>query len=224
MISINARESEDTSAIGTLAPDEQARAARFRSRLDSSAFIQRRIALREILSAYLGVAPRDIAFIHNEFGKPSLVPEMACDGLSFNASHSGSVAVVAVGRCGAIGIDIEQLRPMVDAESIAGRYFKPGEAAALAALHQQERTEGFFNAWTRKEAVIKAAGGGLSIPLDSFEISLRPGEPAVIIGGKLPGAAAGRWQIHHLEPAPGYVGALVAEQGAQLRHFWRWPP
>ncbi len=223
MIAINTREPKDISVTGTLAPDEQERAARFRSPLDSSAFIQRRAALREILAAYLGIAPREVAFIQNEFGKPALSTEQARDGLSFNASHSASVAVVAVGRAGAIGIDIEQLRPMVDAESIAGRYFAPREAATFAALHPRGRIEGFFNAWTRKEAVVKALGGGLSIPLDSFEVSLRPGEPAVILGGDLPDAASGRWLIHHLEPAPGYVGALVAEHDSPLCLCWKWP-
>ena len=124
---------------------------------------------------------------------------------------------------GLYGIEARAKDRELDAESIAGRYFSPAEAAALAALHQRERTEGFFNAWTRKEAVVKAAGGGLSIALDSFEVSLRPGEPAVIVSGELPGPDPGLWRIHHLEPAPGYIGALVAEQGAQPCPCWKWP-
>ena len=76
-------------------------------------------------------------------------------------------------------------------------------------LDPGDRVRGFFNAWTRKEAIVKALGRGLSIPLDSFEVALRPDEPPAVLDWNVPGAAAGRWQLHHLEPRRGYVGALA---------------
>jgi 4'-phosphopantetheinyl transferase len=223
MIEIRAQDVDDARHAEYLAPAERARAARFRSEADRACFVQRRAALRMILAGYFGIAPRDVAFTVNEFGKPSVSAPRAAGGLSFNTSHSGTVAVIAVARSGRIGIDVEQLRPLVDAESIAARFFAAGEAAALAALHPHDRIAGFFNAWTRKEAVVKAVGGGLSIPLDSFEVSLRPHEPPEILRWDIPGAAPQRWRIHHIEPAPGYVGAMAVDREANVGQCRRWP-
>jgi 4'-phosphopantetheinyl transferase len=68
---------------------------------------------------------------------------------------------------------------------------------------------GFFNCWTRKEAFLKALGDGLHYPLDAFEVSLAPGEPARILRvAETPGEDCG-WCLESFIPAPGYVGALV---------------
>ena len=71
------------------------------------------------------------------------------------------------------------------------------------------RDQAFFAAWTRKEAYIKAVGDGLHIPLDSFRVTLLPGEDArlVHIGGDA--QAAGAWRMHAFHPAEGYLGALA---------------
>jgi 4'-phosphopantetheinyl transferase len=223
-VEVDARDAEDAGNVEILAPAERARASRFRSEVDRASFMQRRAALRRILAGYLGVEPQDVAFAVNEFGKPSIVAQQASAGLSFNASHSGTVALIAVARLGRIGVDVERLRPFVDAESIATRFFAAGETAALAALRPRDRVEGFFNAWTRKEAVVKALGGGLSIPLDSFEVSLRPREPPEILRWAIPGTALQRWRIHRIEPAVGYVGALAVDREVSVCQCWSWPP
>ena len=188
-----------------LAPAERARALRFTSDLHRVRFIQRRSALRTVLSAYTGLAPASIVFVENDYGKPALA---AHPGLSFSTSHSESLALIAVGR-GMIGIDVEWLRFETTHENVAARFFASSEAASLAALGAGDRVRGFFNAWTRKEAIVKALGAGLSIPLDAFEVTLRPDEPAAVVGWNVPGAAVTGWQLHHLEPRPGYVGALA---------------
>jgi len=222
IVDLAARDAGDITSARILAPAERERASRFKYEVDRSCFIQRRAALRMILSEYLGVAPQSIAFTENEFGKPSVVTPQAAAGLSFNASHSGTLAVIAVARSGRIGVDVERLRPLVEAESIAARFLATGEAATLAALHPHERTEGFFNAWTRKEAVVKALGGGLSIPLDSFEVSLRPGEPPAILRWDIPEAAQTHWRIQDLDLPEDYVGALVTDSGATVCRYQRW--
>jgi 4'-phosphopantetheinyl transferase len=223
VVEIAAPDAEVARQAEILAPAERVNAARFRSEVDRDSFVQRRAALRVLLGGYLGAAPRDVTFAVNAFGKPSVAAPHASAGLSFNSSHSGTVAVIAVARAGRLGIDVEQLRLLPDADGMAARFFTAGEAAALAALQPHDRVAGFFNAWTRKEAVTKAVGGGLSIPLDSFEVSLRPREPAEILRWNIPGEAAHGWRIHHIEPAAGYVGALVTDRETRVSASRRWP-
>jgi len=200
--------------IHTLSAEERFRGSRFMSSLDRNRFLRRRAALRALLSRYLGVTPRDIAYRVNEFGKPELVERQAREGLSFNTSHSDGVAVVAVGRSVRLGIDVERLKPLAEADSIAAHYFARNEAAAFAALDAGNRVSGFYNAWTRKEAVVKALGGGLSIPLDTFEVSLRPGEPARILHSTFDRQLGEKLRLSHLEFGSGYVGALAAGPSA----------
>ena len=77
-----------------------------------------------------------------------------------------------------LGVDVEQLRKLDDPESIARRFFSPGEASELLSLKPEERGPAFFRCWTRKEAYVKAIGDGLTIPLDCFQVTLLPGVPA----------------------------------------------
>ncbi len=70
----------------------------------------------------------------------------------------------------------------------------------------------FFNCWTRKEAFLKALGHGLSHPLDCFDVSLAPGEPARILRVKIaPGGDSG-WCLGSFSPSPGFVAAVVTER------------
>lgn len=92
----------------------------------------------------------------------------------------------------------------------------------LRRLPPAEQVTGFFNAWTRKEAYIKARGQGLSLPLHSFSVSLAPGTPAQL--RRLPPDDQRPWSLVALEPAPGYAGAVVA-CGADIQVCcWSWAP
>ncbi|TMD63678.1 MAG: 4'-phosphopantetheinyl transferase superfamily protein [Chloroflexi bacterium] len=73
------------------------------------------------------------------------------------------------------------------------------------------RIEGFFNCWTRKEAYIKARGEGLSTPLDQFEVSVVPGEPAELLNSEQHPEEVTCWSLHSLIPATGYMAALAIE-------------
>lgn len=215
----------DSADVAVLDASERARLLRLQAHDDRARFVRRRVARREILAAYAGVAPSELAFTTNRWGRPVLAAPQRAVGLRFNESHSGDIAVIALAAAGRIGVDVERLRPMVDGEAIAGRFFAPAEATSLAALPAAERTEGFFNAWTRKEAVVKALGAGLSIPLDAFEVTLRPGEPAVINRWEVPDSdsCGGRWHLHAFDPAPGYIGALAFDQEARACRVRTWP-
>lgn len=211
-----------TALARTLTADEQARAARFVFERDARRFVVAHSALRAVLAGYLDVAPRALAFTQGAHGKPGLAgPD---DGVSFNLSHSGEVAAVAVGWRRVLGVDVEQERPLPDRDALAARSFAPREQAALAALPEAERHAAFFRCWTRKEAFIKATGLGLAQPLEGFVVTLGPDEPARFLAIEGDPAELGRWTLHALHPPAGYAGALVVEGAPRAVAARAWRP
>jgi 4'-phosphopantetheinyl transferase len=196
---------------GALAPDERERAARFHFERDRRRFVAARGQLREVLSRYAGLAAGDLRFLYASHGKPYLADESGGAWLRFNVSHAGELALYAVARGRELGVDIEEVRADVEHEEIAGQFFSAPEAAALRALAAGLRREAFFLCWTRKEAYIKGIGEGLSLPLDSFDVSLTPGEPAALLAVRGDAREAARWTLKDLDVGPGYHAALVAE-------------
>lgn len=197
-----------------LSSDEWARAARWHQAIDRERFVAGRAWLRHRLARCLDVAARAIRFEQGANGKPALAA--AAPALHFNLSHSSDRALLAICLHRSVGADLEQVRPNPDCEAIARRHFTAGEFEQWLALEPERRLRGFYAGWTRKEAFVKALGGGLSIALDSFEIALDPDQPAALrsIGGSA--AAAARWSMCSPDVAPGFAAAVAAE-GAALR-------
>jgi len=191
-----------------LSPDERDRASRFYFERDRRRFTVARGSLRAILSGYLKMDPQSILLDYGPQGKPFLAS--AASGIKFNVAHSGELALIAVSLERELGVDVEFVRSLNFAEQIPERFFSQREAAALRALPAHLAEDAFFACWTRKEAYIKARGGGLSIPLDSFEVSLAPGKPAALLEVRNDPAETVRWDMADLHPASGYRGALVA--------------
>jgi 4'-phosphopantetheinyl transferase len=187
------------------------RANRFVFERDRFRFIVGRARLRQALSARLDVRPEVVKLVYGGRGKPALAPHYASSNLLFNLSYSDDVAVYAFSYGRVIGVDVEAVRPFPDADEIAARFFSRRENYAYRALDSGDRPLGFFNCWTRKEAFIKALGDGFHCPLDSFDVSLAPGEPAKILRvGVTPGNDCG-WSLEGFSPAPGIVVAVVTE-------------
>jgi 4'-phosphopantetheinyl transferase len=199
----------------SLSPDELTRAARFVSEKDQHHFTAARGILRELVGAYLEVPPDQITFRYGSNGKPELDHQSL--PLQFNLSHASGFAVYGFSLERQIGIDVELLRPQNAAEDIAARYFAAGEIAELRKLDPELRTEGFFCCWTRKEAYVKAHGSGLSIPLDSFAVSLTPSQPT-----ELHSSDRARWSMRTFKPWPGCIAAIVVEQPTKTMRFWNW--
>lgn len=206
----------------TLSPDERTRAERFHFRKDHDSFVVARGLLRLILGRYLNAEPDRLRFRYTQYGKPALAGEFAKEGFCFNLSHSDGLALYAVTRNRKIGVDLERVRPDFADEKIAEQFFAGGEVAALRALPVHAQQEAFFNCWTRKEAFIKARGEGLSLPLDDFEVSLVPGEPAALLSTKGDAREASRWSLRELTPEPGYVAALAVEGHNWRTECWQW--
>src|ERR1022692_291478 len=157
-----------------LSADEQARASRFHFEKDQIHFARCRSALRNLLAAYLTMPPDMIQFEYQASGKPQLAAKQNPNALQFNVSHSGGVALIAIGSEHRLGVDIEKIRRDVDTEALAERFFSIRERDGLRAFPQDLRVRGFFACWTRKEAFLKATGTGLSFPLADFSVTTHP--------------------------------------------------
>lgn len=194
-----------TRLLPLLSDDEQARANRFYFAKDRYRFTVARGMLRLILGRYLDIAPQDLKFQYGSVGKPALAyPDTS---LCFNVSHSAQIALYAIAQNLEVGIDVEQVRSDCDYDAIASRFFATSEQSALNRLPPDLKSQGFFNCWTRKEAILKALGSGLTVPLDQFEVSLRPGEPACLLSANNP-TQLGDWSLVDL-PLEGYAAAVA---------------
>ena len=199
-----------------LSEDERQRASRFHFDTDRDRYVAAHASLRGVLSRYLQCEPRELKFSTNEYGKPFL----SGHEIEFNLSHSGSLALIAVARGRKVGVDVEQIRADIEVESLAQRNFSPREVSELMALKDEQRVIGFFNCWTRKEAYIKAQGLGLSLPLDSFDVSL--GEPALLHATRPKAKEASRWTLCSLEVESNYAAAFAVEGNNLEVQCWDW--
>jgi 4'-phosphopantetheinyl transferase len=197
-----------------LSSDEAQQAGRFRFERDRTRYIAGRAQLRLLLGGYLGVAPVGLAFRYGQYGKP----ELTASELQFNLSHSGPQMLVAVTRIGDVGVDIELDTTDMAREQIAERFFSPAEVATLRGLPAACQPRAFLACWTRKEAFIKARGDGLQLALDSFDVSLAPGQPVAIVRTAWSHSEPTEWSLIDLSDGlAGYVAAVAVRSAAPVR-------
>ena len=132
-------------------------------------------------------------------------------------SHASSLAVYAIARNREVGIDVERIEPKWAVLEVADKFFTPNETATLRSLPADLLSEAFFNCWTRKEAYVKTRGTGLQTTLDSFEVSLAPGEQATFLSE---GESA--WSLKALPIDRGYVAAIAVEGHDWRPRFLKW--
>lgn len=214
---------DETSAdTSLLSADEVQRAGRFHFERDRNRFIRSRAILRGILGSCLGVAPPRIEFDYTSRGKPMIGGRLANASIQFNLAHCETLVVVAVTLAGAIGIDVERVRPMDDAEQIAKRVYSPRENQALDKLPAEQKSEGFFDLWTRKEALLKATGEGISDSLPQLEV-LSPFEQATgTIDSRSDRLSVDGWSLIKMVPAEGFKSCLAIGKTGLRVLTWRW--
>lgn len=166
---------------------------------------QGRAPLLALLTRYTGTAAT--ALVSGAHGRPRLAQAPA--ELDFNWSHSGELAVVALARGVAPGVDVECMRPRPRAMDLARRFFHPQETAALQAMPAAGRERAFFELWTAKEAVLKATGHGISFGLQRLLVN----REGVLQLAWLEGDDAAAWQLHALALGAGCVAALAWRGG-----------
>jgi 4'-phosphopantetheinyl transferase len=194
----------------TLSGEELAKAMAFRFEWDRGRFVAARGWLRWVLGRYLDRAPQDLRFRSDSGGKPALAGPG--DGIvRFNVSHSGGLALVAVAAGREIGVDVERISAGFPGLEVAERFFARAEVDRLASLPAELQTRAFFACWTRKEAYVKARGIGQALPLDQFEVSLGPDEPATLRSWGADEAELTRWSLHVVDVGAEHTAAVVLE-------------
>ncbi len=205
-----------------LSQDEQMKAGRYRFDDNRDEYIIARGLLRHLLGSYLGQDAKGLRFFYNPYGKPALSNEAGQERLSFNLSHAHGYILYVFTRGREVGIDIERIRPEAAHDGVAERFFSNKEVSTLRALPRHAQAIGFFNCWTRKEAYIKARGEGLSIPLNQFDVSLVPGEPAALLESRVDPADTSRWTLKSLDMGIQYIAALAVEGADWDLKCWDW--
>lgn len=192
-----------------LSPEERKRAGRFHFDRHRRRYIVSQGVIRRILSCYLDVDPGELVYELGGHGKPSLGGRHKEAGLHFNLAHSHEIALFGLVREVEIGIDVELVREVDDLDGIASRFFSASEQADYFSLPKDQRAQGFYNCWTRKEAFIKAIGDGLYYPLEKFDVTLIPGERAQLLRIEDDLQEASHWTLEAFDPAPEYTGAVA---------------
>ncbi|HEV3157457.1 MAG TPA: 4'-phosphopantetheinyl transferase superfamily protein [Candidatus Baltobacteraceae bacterium] len=217
---VNLGESSDRCAIFDryLSVDERARRERFRSELIGRRWAEARGALRVVLGSYASVAPSRIVFDTGQFGKPVLRESNVA--LSFNITHTGNIALIAVaGTNRMVGIDAELIRSDVEWSNLSRRFFAPAEAEEIHSAPPEQHVAAFFACWTRKEALVKAMGVGLSMLLDTFQVSMLPNRPAEVIAVAGDPLARTRWKLVDLSEADFAAALAVNIPDPIMRRF-----
>ncbi len=188
-----------------LSCDEQLRADRFQFARDRNRYIAGRAMLRVVLARQLGESPEHISIESGPHGKPVLADRTA--PVHFNLAHTGDLAILAISSTQVPGVDIESLERTVDHDALAQRFFSARENAEFERISPATRNQAFLARWTCKEAVAKAAGKGLRMPLNQIEVSVAPhGQPRLL---SLPDGDARQWTLHSIDAGSNYVAALA---------------
>jgi 4'-phosphopantetheinyl transferase len=187
---------------GILSEDELERVTRLIFEQDRNRFIAARSMLRRICAGYTGENPKSIRFRYGTHGKP----ELAGAGIHFNLSHSEDLAVYAFSSRLRVGVDIERIRPVADAESIVRDFFSAVDHKSFVTIDPSLKNESFFRYWTRREALLKAMALGIATPPEDLHVGVPNGY--------------GEWSVRDIAVGEGFAGALAAD-APEFTVVWR---
>jgi 4'-phosphopantetheinyl transferase len=212
----NVETEEPGPELGLLSEDERARAARFVRARDRRRFARCRASLRQILGGLLRESPDSLRFRATGQGKPELdfktmgVNEGdARAAIRFNVSHSSDLALIGVCRGHELGVDLERIKRISEADRIVASFFSPAERAEFTTIPDDVKALAFFRGWTRKEAVLKGLGTGLAGLAARYETGFGMTElPAYFIPAT-PSPRVEQWQLWEAAPRAGFVATVA---------------
>ena len=208
-----------------LSPDERERAGRFHFARDRRRYWAGRGQLREILGALTGTDASELTFSYNARGKPKLTTPKNAPSWHFNLAHADSLALVSVTRAGKIGVDLERIRPLGEAEWIVENLFSKSDRAWWNSLPPGERTRAFFLMWTLKEAYVKAMGQGLGGTVNQIQPDDRTPTSAGMASASDDWGIGWDWRFRPLYPDTDYVASVIVrdpEKRVNRMHYWEW--
>jgi 4'-phosphopantetheinyl transferase len=214
---------------GPLDASELARARRFVFEHDGRRFVAARLALRRILGAALGCAPAALAIDAPPLQRPRVA---GAAGIDFSLSHSGRLALVAVARAAPLGVDVEEWRPVPDAAALAARLFTAAECETLRAAAQDGQPvsaaeAAFLTCWTRKEAVLKSTGLGLSVEPRTVAVGATAAQHDLRFAGCGGEGGIGNevlLRVRSFAVGPEGVGAIALPPRLRVSRWLRGPP
>ena len=198
------------------------RAQKFLFERDRFTYIITRGLLRIILGTLLHITPCSICFNYGKYGKPVIQFEGE-KHIYFNTSHTRGKAIIAVTYISDIGVDIEYIRPLKYGNQILERFFSKEECNEIRSVLPGLQQRVFFTCWTRKEAVIKAVGRGLSMPLRCFTVTCTPDDPPKLLNIKWDREKSSDWNLFDIDVGESYSASL-AVRGKKVRLIQvHWP-
>ncbi len=212
---------QETNFLRILAQEERRRASRYLLAKDRRYFVAARGILRCLLAHYLKTTPDEIVFSYGPAGKPAI--EKPTTQLTFNLSHSHSAALYAISWKRALGIDLESLGIDFSVNAISDLIFSDYEQAILETYPKNDQMVAFLRGWTRKEAYVKASGKGLSFPLKQIEVPFEENIRDIQFHLKCDEHSQNWHWLYSLDSLPGYVSALVVDNGPVSLSLMKWP-
>ena len=202
---------------------EQGRFEAYRQDADKRRFLTGRVLAKTVAAERLGLAVDAVRFDATcaDCGKPHGRPRVPDADLTLSISHSGELIGVAATPSVPVGLDVETASRRAE-DSLIEYALSPVEVKSLEGLTAAERAAAFFVYWTRKEAVMKATGKGLKIPLQSITFS-GYNEPARLITSADPALDPARTRLVDLKAADGYraaIAVLTTEELSVTEEHW----
>jgi 4'-phosphopantetheinyl transferase len=169
-----------------------------------------------VLAERIALNPQDLVIEEADWTKPRLALPRGAPPVFFNVSHSGDYVLVAISDNAEVGIDVEQVRSDCPIEDLARRYYSSSEHQKLRKLPARRRLHDFYRLWTIKEAVLKCAGLGLSVPPAVVEVRLSVNRAPEIRCLDAPHRFPGSISVRELVLADGYVSAVALESRDEI--------
>ena len=187
-----------------LLPDEARQIERYRNSADRQRSAVGKVMTRMILASRIGVLAGEVEIGRQPFGKPVVV----CSSEprpQVNVSHSGGLVVIAVADA-PVGVDVEEIRPIPQLDSLLRDALSPEEGTHVRASDDPDLE--FFRIWTAKESYLKATGEGIRA-LPDVSLTHLSSPVRRLLRGEV---AASGWALQPFCPAPGHVASVCVER------------
>lgn len=186
-----------------LTPEERARYAHLRPPRARALAYRTRAELRRMLGREIGLPPQMVPLINGTHGKPVCTHPGAAE-LAFSVAHAEDCAMIALGEVERVGVDMERVITHEPADELLGILFDDHELEEWCALPPSLRCRAFTEAWTIKEAALKALGTGLDGSPHEITVTFDP------LGHVTPLFDDPRWIFERVSFCASYTACLVA--------------